>query len=403
MQHINEVLRKFDKYNDNEEIDILMKSRQDKDSKIKIRKYFERKGIKVIEYKIIPYVYIKIKAGELRKTVYSMKKNNENILNLIEDIEESHQVKATKYKLEKIVDKVELWGMDAIRRGKARRILTERNNYNVGVIDTGIDYNHNELKERFGIVKGYDFINENNKPMDLNGHGTHVAGTIAGKEVGVSDNATLYALRVLDENGSGSEANVMRAIEWALENDEGIKINAVNLSLGAPNASEAFKDLCEIAVRRGLNIIAAAGNEEYGYEYPAAFKGVISVAAVNEDLEHAYFSNIADTNIISAPGVDIISAFPNNKYAVLSGTSMATPHITGTAALCELRENLENLLSKTSQRLNNTTEEPYKDVFGYGLIRADRIATLKMSEAYEESRIKEEYERFVKQVLSLEF
>ncbi len=403
MQHIDEVLRKFDKYSDNEKIDILMKSRPDKDSKAGIRKYFERRGIKVIEYKIIPYIYIKIRAGELRRIMYSMKKNNESTLNLIEDLEESHQVKATNYKLEKIVDKVELWGMDAIRRGRARQILTQRENYNVGVIDTDVDYNHQELKDRFEKIRGYDFINENDKPMDLNGHGTHVAGTIAGKEVGVSDNTTLYALRVLDENGSGSEANVMRAIEWALENDKGVKIDAVNLSLGAPNASKAFRDLCRIAVGRGLKIIAAAGNEEYGYEYPAAFKGVISVAAVNENLEHAYFSNIADTNIISAPGVDIISAFPNNKYAVLSGTSMATPHTTGTIALCGIRDKLEDVLSKTSQRLNNTTEEPYKDVFGYGLIRADRIAALKTSEAYEESRVKEEYERFMKKVTSLEF
>ncbi len=403
MQHIDEILRKFNKYEDNEEIDVLMKSRQDEGSKKRIKKYFEKRGVKVVEYKIIPYIYIRLRAGELRKTIHSLKKDNESILSLIEDIEESHQVKATNYKLEKIVDKVELWGMDAIRRGRAKQILTQRENYNVGVIDTGVDYNHKELKERFESVKGYDFINENDKPMDLNGHGTHVAGTIAGRGVGVSDNAILYALRVLDENGSGSEANVMRAIEWALENDEGVKIDAVNLSLGAPNASKAFKDLCRIAVSRGLKIIAAAGNEEYGYEYPAAFKGVISVAAINENLEHAYFSNIADTNIISAPGVDIISAFPNNKYAVLSGTSMATPHITGTIALCGIRDKLEDVLSKTSQRLNNTTEEPYKDVFGYGLIRADRIAALKTSEAYEESKINKEYEQFMKKVLSLEF
>ncbi len=386
----------------NEKVELLIKA-TNRERTEEIKRYFKRIGAEVKEYKTIPCVYVKVPSERLKKKIKDLETKDSRILAMIDKIEESHEVKATQTRIEKIIDKFDLWGMNAIKRQTAQDIMSDLGaGYNIGIIDTGVDYTHKELENSFGRVKGYNFIEENNNPMDRNGHGTHVAGTIAGVNVGIAPKAKIYALRVLNEDGSGSEADVMRAIEWALENDQGIRIDAVNLSLGSPEASDSFKEICEIAISRGLKIIAAAGNEYFGHEYPAAFKGVISVGAVDENLEHADFSNIADTNTISAPGVSIISSFPNNKYAVLSGTSMATPHVTGTVALNRIKRGLEDLLRKTSERLINNTSYPYKNVYGYGLIRADRIAR----EIAEEERVKnldKEYERIVKRLVSLEF
>ncbi|MBS3119425.1 S8 family peptidase [Candidatus Woesearchaeota archaeon] len=242
----------------------------------------------------------------------------------------------------------------------------------VGIIDSGCDYSHEEIGHAFGKLKGFDFLNNSQEPRDLNGHGTHVAGTVAGSSVGVAPEAQVYALRVLDENGSGSEADVMAAIEWALE----YRLDAVNMSLGSRFATKAFERLCKHAADAGLLLIAAAGNEGFGPSYPASFDKVISVAAVDQENRHARFSNIYRTTDISAPGVGIKSCYPGNEYAALSGTSMAAPHVTGSLALVAARagSNAAELLEQTAQALS--TELPYdpRDVFGAGLVRADELA-----------------------------
>ncbi|PIN72951.1 hypothetical protein COV21_00590, partial [Candidatus Woesearchaeota archaeon CG10_big_fil_rev_8_21_14_0_10_45_5] len=153
---------------------------------------------------------------------------------------------------------------------------------------------------------GYDFVEKTGNPMDRSGHGTHVAGTAAGSYCGIARASRLYAIRVLDEDGSGSEADVMKGIEWALKSN----IQIVNMSLGSPEYSEAFKEMCYYASSQGMIICAAAGNDgEPTYNYPSSFEPVISVAAVDKRNKHAYFSNINDLVDISAPGVDIISSY----------------------------------------------------------------------------------------------
>lgn len=243
----------------------------------------------------------------------------------------------------------------------------------VAVIDTGIDYNHPELRERFGDLVGYNVIAPDEPPDDDNDHGTHVAGIIAGSYTGVAPGSMLYAVKVLDWNGSGTEADVIAGLEWALEQGADI----ANLSLGSKGASRAFKEMCERAYGEGMLIVAAAGNEGHGPSYPASFgESVIAVAATDREKEHAGFSNIYHTNDISAPGVGIYSTTPGGDHNTFSGTSMATPHVSGALTLASqlsASADLEELMKSTAEQLGWPGEGGYHDVFGAGLLRADRI------------------------------
>lgn len=244
----------------------------------------------------------------------------------------------------------------------------------IGIIDTGCDYTHPEISRRFGMDKGYDFVEDSGKPLDRNGHGTHVAGTVAGSFCGIARDSRLYAIRVLDSEGSGSEADVMKGIEWALKS----KVDVVNMSLGSSEYSEAFKEMCYYACSRGMIISAAAGNDgEPIYDYPASFEPVISVAAVDKRNKHAYFSNINDLVDISAPGVDIVSSYPGGGYRMLSGTSMASPHIAGCIALALSaglgKENYETAMKENAEELDERNVP--SEAFGAGLIRIDKMVS----------------------------
>jgi subtilisin family serine protease len=151
------------------------------------------------------------------------------------------------------------------------------------------------------------------------------------------------------------------------------------MSLGASDASRAFEEICRRAYESGLVLVAAAGNEGYGPDYPAAFgKSVIGVAAVDADNEHADFSNVWETNDISAPGVGIISCLMGGGYTELDGTSMATPHVTGAVALAlsllkAAPNELEGYMADTAQELSYGADYPNEWVYGAGLLRADRL------------------------------
>ncbi len=240
----------------------------------------------------------------------------------------------------------------------------------VAILDTGLDYKHPEIRSIF--QGGADFVGEGLE--DHEGHGTHVAGTTAGQTVGIARSSQLYSLKVLNRHGSGSELNIIKALEWAIKNE----IDICNLSLGAPQASFAFEQACRLAYDHGLILVAAAGNEGFGPNYPASFdQTVIAVTAVDKHNQHAHFSNIYSTNDLAAPGVSIFSAYPEGGYKQLNGTSMAAPHVTGSLALVIQKiknwGSLDSLLADTSQPLEN--HEGYDDhwVYGQGLVRADHL------------------------------
>jgi subtilisin family serine protease len=234
----------------------------------------------------------------------------------------------------------------------------------VGVVDTGLDLGHPDLatnvwsnpgesgagRESNGVdddgdglvddVTGWDWAAGDNQPLDENGHGTHVSGTIAGRGddamgvAGVAWRARLMALRILDATGSGRVSDAIKAYGYAAAH--GARI--VNASLGGGSFSRAERDA--IAAARDVLFVVAAGNEGADNDttpsYPCDYDlpNVVCVAASDQHDELAGFSNYGATSVdLAAPGVNIASAWPGSRWALLDGTSMATPHVAGTAVL----------------------------------------------------------------------
>ncbi|ALL00667.1 Subtilisin-like serine protease [Pyrodictium delaneyi] len=227
----------------------------------------------------------------------------------------------------------------------------------VAVLDTGIDYTHPEL---YGKVvwcvntADYPWIVVSSNPWycrDVNGHGTHVAGTIAAAldgtgVAGVAPAVTLYAIKVLSNSGSGYISDIAYGIYYAVAGPDGVvgtwdDAEVLSMSLGGPTDDPLLSDATYWAYQNGAIIVAAAGNEGDGdpttdeVAYPAKYPWVIAVAAVDANGDSPTWSSEGPEVDVAAPGVDILSTYPRGDYAVLSGTSMATPHVSGVVALIQ--------------------------------------------------------------------
>jgi subtilisin family serine protease len=222
------------------------------------------------------------------------------------------------------------WGIQRVWNSTSSPSAQGGAGVNVAVIDTGIDLAHHDLVVSGGI--SYVARTTNN---DDNGHGTHVAGTIGARDngigvVGVAPKANLFAVKVLDKRGSGTLDAVASGIEWAA----GHGMNVANMSLGTSSDSSTLSAACSAASNAGLLIIAAAGNDGPNHtSYPGAYPSVVAVGATDSSDAIAYFSNTGSYLDMSAPGVNVYSTYKGNSYATLSGTSMATPHVVGLAAV----------------------------------------------------------------------
>jgi subtilisin family serine protease len=230
---------------------------------------------------------------------------------------------------------------------------SEGNNVTVAVIDTGCDLNHEDIKDN--LVKGYNFIEINKDPIDRNGHGTHVAGTIAavnnGKGiVGVAPKTKIMPIKALDDSGMGSNDNVAFAIMWAIENGADI----ITMSLGSEYPSLSIEKALIIAEERNVIVFCAAGNSgiKNDVNFPAKYNETISIGAVNKELDICEFSCSGDSLDFLAPGQDIISSTPGNSYSLMTGTSMATPFAVGCASLW-----LSHERSKRDQAFKFTKDE----------------------------------------------
>ena len=210
----------------------------------------------------------------------------------------------------------------------------------VAVIDTGVDGDHPDLN----VVANVDIVGDS-RPNDANngdpnGHGTHVAGTIAALAngtgvAGVAPGASIHGVRVLGSDGSGYYSDIIAGIEYVLDNPE---IRVVNMSLGGPKSSATapLRDAIQRLVEAGVIVCIAAGNEtqDTANVAPAGYNDGVIVSAYDVGgKEFAWFSNYGDEVDIAAPGVSIYSTWPGGGYEALDGTSMATPHVAGAAVL----------------------------------------------------------------------
>lgn len=234
--------------------------------------------------------------------------------------------------------------------------------YTIAVLDTGIDYTHPALASSY--IGGWDFVDDDADPLDLNGHGTHVSGIIASDSAtfgGIAPDVNIISLRVLDASGSGSFGDVEDALQWVVDNQEQYNIVAVNMSLGAGNFSFNpyffLEDELTALKSQGVFIAASSGNSFYsgnssqGLGYPAISSNTVSVGAVWTDNFGSVswgdggrdYSTAADriTSFtqrssaldILAPGAFLQSTYLNHSYASLAGTSMAAPVAAAAAAL----------------------------------------------------------------------
>ena len=270
----------------------------------------------------------------------------------------------------------------------------------VAVIDSGVDYTHQDLASNIwqnageisgnGIdddrngyvddVRGWDFAGDDNNPMDENGHGTHVAGTIGAvgnNGIGVSGVAwgvKIMALKFMDASGSGSLSDAIQAIDYA--RNMGAKV--INASWGGGGFSAALQQAITRFQNAGGIFVAAAGNESSNNArvaaYPANYSGVISVGASTRTDSLASFSNYGTNVDVVAPGASILSTLPGNRYGNLSGTSMASPHVAGALALLWGQNTTLSATAITNALLNNTDNVLRGSASQYGRIDLGKAA-----------------------------
>ena len=270
-----------------------------------------------------------------------------------------------------------LWGLDNVNApevwsGSGDFAGVTGDGTTIAVIDTGVDLDHPEFSGR--IVGGYDFVDGDSIADDGNGHGTHVAGTIAAANdgngiTGVAYDADIMPLRVLNNDGYGWTSDIISAVRWAADNGADV----INLSLGGEGYSLAMADAISYASSRGSVVVMAAGN--FGGsspDYPAAhaINHGIAVGAVDRNRSLAGFSNRAgatELDYVTAPGVNVYSAVPGGGYASFNGTSMAAPHVAGVAGLLKSHDRnlsastIEDLLTGSASNTSSRRNVPPSD------------------------------------------
>ncbi len=301
-----------------------------------------------------------------------------------------------KYNFQKGVPGADISALNAWKITKGDKAIK------IAVIDTGVDYNHPDLKKNIWInqkekngkpgvdddgngfiddVHGYDFANRDGDPMDGNDHGTHCAGTIAAEHnsigvTGVMANAQIVAIKFLSDEGTGSAASAIEAINYGTK----VGVDIMSNSWGGGGFSIALKEAIERARDAGIVFTAAAGNSNENTDnkphYPSNYQveNVISVAAHTIDDQMASFSSYGGKTVhIAAPGHNILSTTAGGKYDTFSGTSMATPHVTGVIGLYLSKHGLPTFLELKRDLLATSVFSPAYDktTIGGGRLNAE--------------------------------
>ncbi len=272
------------------------------------------------------------------------------------------------------------WGVNRIDSERAWNV-TRGAGIRVAVIDTGIDSQHQDLSPNF--AGGVSFV-PGESYMDVNGHGTHVAGTIGASHngsgvVGVAPNCKLYAVKALNRFGQGNYSWIISSIIWCVRK----KMDVINMSLGGTGHVQAFQNACDYAFQNNVLIVAAAGNagpNDDTVNYPGRYDSVISVSAIDASGNIANFSSRGHQVDIAAPGVNILSTLPGNRYGNNNGTSMAAPHVAGAAAMAISShrftppETIRKILLETADPMGIPGRD---NEYGHGLVDVEQSSFMR--------------------------
>lgn len=271
------------------------------------------------------------------------------------------------------------WGVEKIRAPQAWSHTTGKN-IRIGVIDTGIDYNHPALRD--SLIPGINLVERGELPIDDNGHGTHIAGIIAASNpsigmIGVAPHALVAPIKAFDQQGNAYVSDIVHAIDWCVQN----KMNIINMSFGMRTKSKAMLNAVLRAYAKGIIIIASSGNDRRfkSIDYPAKYPHTISVGATTALRKIAPFSNRGSYIDIYAPGEKIVSAWSSGEYHEMSGTSMATSHVTGAVALL-----LEKYPACTPAEIKMILKRSMVSLRHTKKIRAGELDVLKMLQTAKE-------------------
>lgn len=318
-------------------------------------------------YEILPNVL----AVEIPEAALNGILNNPNVVGFEYDVEVYALPRPSPQQPAQVLP----WGIDRI---DAELVEATGEGIRVCIVDTGIDRDHPDLAAN--IVSGRNFVVsgrrlDSTKWEDDNGHGTHVAGTLAALDnnigvVGVAPRASLLVAKVLNRQGSGYLSDVIAGINYCVNSNADI----ISMSLGTSSNVLSFENAVNAAYNSGVLLIAAAGNSGGSVIYPAAYDSVIAVSATDSNDDIAYFSSRGPEIELAAPGVNILSTWISDSYNTISGTSMATPHVSGVAALAMqtnpllTNEEIRTLLQNTADDLG---DEGRDNLFGYGIVDAE--------------------------------
>ncbi|MFD3446785.1 S8 family serine peptidase [Microbacteriaceae bacterium 4G12] len=311
------------------------------------------------QFKQIPAVAATVPTSEIQTL-----KKDPNVLSVEED------------KIVKLQGQTLNWGITPVQVPYAWHNGFTGRGVKVAVIDSGVYRNHSDL----ALAGGVSVVSYTKDYDDDNGHGTHVAGIIGAKDnnigvEGVAPDAQLYAVKAFNANGDAYVSDVIAGIEWAISN----KMDIINLSSSMKDSSPALQKAVDKAYQSGILLVGAAGNIGNApsggstVEYPALYDSVIAVSAVDNTNSIADFSATGPKVEVTAPGVRILSTYPGNGYSYMSGTSMATPFVSGVLALLKQahptysNKDLRSLLDKTAKDIGTSGRD---SLYGYGLVQA---------------------------------
>ncbi|MFC4051193.1 S8 family serine peptidase [Actinomadura syzygii] len=229
------------------------------------------------------------------------------------------------------------WGTDRVdgKQDHAYNYPGTGTGVSVYVLDTGVRISHHTFEGR--AVNGYDFVDKDTTAQDCHGHGTHVAGTVGGKEYGVAKNVRIVAVRVLDCDGYSPDRYAIQGLEWVAKNAQKPAVGNMSIGSDPPNPEpQAFREATRGAIRAGIQFAIAAGNDSRnGCDAPSDVPEAVTLGSTDEDDWVSAFSNFGPCLDLFAPGGEITSADyqSDTGSTVLGGTSMATPHAAGALAL----------------------------------------------------------------------